>query len=237
MAGEEVAGAGRDVDAVLPSTAMPNGCPGDGALAKTDTSPNARGAPAPASPGLTAASASAPSPRRSRHARTTAARAAALFLPFHGQSSLRVSPTHVHLTLLERRRSADERIDRRRGTGPIRQTFDSVPCDRPTATSPAGPRSRACATCPSTGRSTRTWAAPIAARSASFARSSGSPIGRPTRDTGRRSGSRPTSSRSFAGARPAIVEARPGRRRHGHRPLPTGRGPLPTDPRRDRSAR
>ena len=38
-------------------------------------------------------------------------------------------------------------------------------------------------------------------------------------------------------ARPAVVAARAGRRRHGHRPIPAGRGPVPADARRDRGPR
>ena len=44
---EEIAGAGRDIDPVVSSTAIPNGWPGAGALAKTETSPNT-GWPLPA---------------------------------------------------------------------------------------------------------------------------------------------------------------------------------------------
>ena len=91
-----------------------------------------------------------------------------------------------------------------------------------TATNPVGRRSTAFGTCPSRGRSTRTWAASTSARSASSAPSSASPIGRRTPATAPRSGSRRTSSRSFA----ASWRAGPGsasRSSSGRRPTRTSR--------------
>jgi hypothetical protein len=69
-------------------------------------------------------------------------------------------------------------------------------CPRSTARNPAAPPSTACPECRSGGRSTRTWAALIAVRSAMSGHSSGGRTGRPTIATAVRSGSRSTSSRS-----------------------------------------
>ena len=56
------------------------------------------------------------------------------------------------------------------------------------------------AACRSAGRSTRTWAAPIAARSVTSAPSSSAPTGRPTTATAARSASSRTSPTCFAGS-------------------------------------
>ena len=71
-------------------------------------------------------------------------------------------------------------------------------CGRSTVTNPVERHSIACATCHSRGRSTRTWAASIDARSASCAHSSAWRTARGTAATARRSGSRRTSSMSSA---------------------------------------
>ena len=60
-------------------------------------------------------------------------------------------------------------------------------CASSIAKSRAAPRSTACAACRSSGRSTRTWAAPTAARSATSAPSRRAPTGRGTNATARAS--------------------------------------------------
>ena len=68
-------------------------------------------------------------------------------------------------------------------------------CGSPTAKSRARSRSTESRECPSSGRSTPTWAASTAAPSATSAASSGAPTGPPTTATAPRSGSSRTSPR------------------------------------------